>query len=76
MKLANGDQNRATMYYNDYINTKCWYWTLKENDTNAENDEKYVFYSYSGLDDYKNYIMVPLKEDGSEDLRIYIDSES
>ena len=67
----------ANIYYNDYVNAKCWYWTLKENDKNSTRDGKYEFYGYnSTFDNFKNYIMVPLKADGSEDLRIYIDSES
>ena len=76
LKITNGDENLATIRYNEYVNNKCWYWTLKENDKYFSVDGKYAFYDNSGLDDYTSYIMVPLKEDGSEDLRIYIDSES
>ena len=74
LDIADGNETMAKIRYDEYINAKRWYWTLKENDSKAKPVEKYAIYSESAFDNFKEYIMIPLNKDGSDDLRIYSQS--
>ena len=75
LKEAKGDESLAEVYYRSkWLNPNfnpLYYWTLAEN-TYSDTTEKNFVYRRSSMDKYKDYAMIPLDENGREDLRVYI----
>lgn len=70
LKELNGDEKLAEMFYLHWISklyNPHYYWTK---DSRSEEN---VFFKFDRKDNYKNYVLVPLDENGNEDLRLYLD---
>ena len=69
LRICYGNEDLAQRFYNDCVNDKCWYVVNDD-----ENKVIWTSYNYQ-TDDFENYIMIPLKADGSEDLRVLVKPE-
>ena len=58
-------------YLQDEASHPYYYWTVIENTSEEPQDDNVAFYYYNPWDNFNTYLLIPLDEEGNDDLRLF-----